>query len=249
MAQHAFHLQYKQVRQLDYRQLMLRDFDLRQRHWRTFSPRAIQVLILLLGSLLWVGTYGWLVLRFWRYGIADLFAGSDAIGLGLTVASIGLGVPLLLAWRAVGQQWLDDLNRPGERRWAALSPKKAYGLSPAEFEEYVAQRIFARQGYHVHNTPDVKDGGIDILVTDPHGHTIVVQCKRYGGTVGSATVRELYGTMIHEGAVHAFLVTTGRISSDARLWAEGKPMFLMDGEQLASLARSRPGTLSKLFSI
>jgi restriction system protein len=92
----------------------------------------------------------------------------------------------------------------------------------------------------VQNTPDVKDGGIDILVTDEHGRQAVVQCKRYRGTVGEATVRDLYGTMIHAGASQAYLVTTGHISDSAQQWAKGKPIGLIDGEQLAQLSRAEP---------
>ncbi|MCB0184952.1 MAG: restriction endonuclease, partial [Caldilineaceae bacterium] len=63
----------------------------------------------------------------------------------------------------------------------------------------------------------------DILVTDPDGYDAVVQCKRYRGTVGSPTVRELYGTMVHSGVTRAFLVTSGTISDDACKWAADKP--------------------------
>jgi restriction system protein len=117
-----------------------------------------------------------------------------------------------------------------------------YRLEPSEFEDYVAYRIFARQGYKVLNTPDTKDGGIDVLITDEYGRQSVVQCKRYKGTVGSATVRELYGTMIHTGAVRAYLATTAEISNDARTWAEGKPIILLDGERLEQLSRATPGS-------
>jgi len=51
-------------------------------------------------------------------------------------------------------------------------------------------------------------------------------------------VRDLYGTMLHEEASHAFLVTTGAISSAAYAWTEGKPMTLVDGEGLLDLARN-----------
>lgn len=217
--------------------------------WQPPDWRAIRLIILLIGTLLWLTLYSWLFLHLWRIGVAPFFAGQDTTSFALILASVGLGVPLMLAWRAQGAAWLARV-RTGmlESQWAALSPTQAHKLTPREFEEYVAQRIFARQGYTVQNTPDVKDGGIDILVRDQHGHLIIVQCKRYSNTVGSGTVRELYGTMIHAGAAHAFLVTSGRISQDAQTWARDKPIFLVDGILLARLARARPGTLQRLFT-
>ena len=230
-----------------------RVLELRQPLWqprnqlkRISSPTRVR----LTGSALWILLYLLLFARLWRGGASALFNGNDIISLLLIVACVGLGVPLLLAWHTTSGAWLARLRAARHATdWVPLTLDEAQQLSPSDFEEYVAQRIFARQGYRVHNTPDVKDGGVDIAVTDHHGHLIIVQCKRYRNTVGSATVRELYGTMIHEGAAHAFLVTTGRISKDAREWARNKPIFLMDGRLLARLAREPTGTLRKLFTL
>ncbi|MCB0129255.1 MAG: restriction endonuclease, partial [Caldilineaceae bacterium] len=52
--------------------------------------------------------------------------------------------------------------------------------------------------------------------------------------------RDLYGTMIHAGAVRSYLITTGRISREAREWAAGKSIGLIDGARLAELARAEP---------
>jgi hypothetical protein len=187
-------------------------------------------------TLLWLGIYGWLGYRLWTRGVqAGLFT-----NLLLSVLTIALGVFVVLAWRRIGWRWLRGFRQGG--KWRALSLAATYELDPSEFEDYVAHRLFARQGYHVVNTPDSKDGGIDVLVTDDYGRQAVVQCKRYKGTVGSATVRELYGVMIHTGAARAYLVTTGQISDDACRWAEGKPLILIDGAELERLARAAPGS-------
>ena len=225
--------------------------EARQTLWRPrsqFNHVSTQRWIRLVGSMLWLLLYLSLCRRLWNSGVTALFSGRDMASTTLILACIGLGVPLLLAWRTTSEAWLARLRASRQKTdWAPRTIAEAHQLSPGDFEEYVAQRIFARQGYQVHNTPDVKDGGVDIAVTDHHGHLIIIQCKRYRNTVGSATVRELYGTMIHEGAAHAFLVTSGRISKDARDWAKDKPIFLMDGEHLARLAHAQPGTLRKQF--
>jgi restriction system protein len=149
--------------------------------------------------------------------------------------AVGGAVVALLWWELL-RHWALRL-RPTRRR--ALSLRQMQALSPAEFEAYVGQRLFARQGYAVVNTPDTRDGGIDLLITDRNGEQAVVQCKRYRGTVGEETIRDLYGTMMHAGASYGFLVTTGSISQAARTWATGKPLTLIDGATLEQLARTQ----------
>jgi restriction system protein len=201
--------------------------------WQPARRLHTQTLGLIGGTLVWVGLYSWLAYRLWS-AHAPL---ASAQSLGQAAALIVLGVAVGVAWWWVGKRWLARL-RPAA--WRALSLEQMMDLTPPAFEQYVAERIFARQGYDAVNTPDVKDGGIDILLTDREGRRAVVQCKRYRGTVGAETVRDLYGTMIHSGAAHAYLVTTGSISRAAREWAAGKNIELLDGERLVELARSLP---------
>lgn len=201
----------------------------------TATLRFASARLLALISLLWLISYGWLGYRLWIYGLRAGWLLNSLLAL----TTILLGVVIVLGWRAVGWQWLRGWRQGG--KWRALSLAATYRLDPSAFEDYVAYRIFARQGYQVLNTPDTKDGGIDILITDDYGRQAIVQCKRYKGTVGSATVRELYGTMIHTGAERAYLVTTAEISNDARRWAAGKPIILIDGARLVQLAHATPG--------
>jgi hypothetical protein len=109
-------------------------------------------------------------------------------------------------------------------------------LEPAEFEAWTAM-LFQLMGYRVTDTQTVGDHGIDLAVSDARLRLGLVQCKRYRGTVGEGTVRDLYGTMMHEDAGFGWLVTTGAVSRQAREWANGKPMELWDGKQLQDLAR------------
>jgi len=159
------------------------------------------------------------------------------VELALVIACVVAGVWVVMGWRRMIAAWLRRL-RPTQ--WPALSRDELYRLTPSQFEEYVAQRLFARQGYTVENTPDVRDGGVDILVTDGRGRRAVVQCKRYQSTVGESVVRDLYGTMLHHGAAMGYLVTTSTISDAARRWAAGKPLHLIDGQELERLSRAEP---------
>jgi restriction system protein len=54
--------------------------------------------------------------------------------------------------------------------------------------------------------------------------------------VGERFVRDLYGTMRHEDADRAYLVTTGHFTAPALAWAKGKPIELWDGSDLGRLA-------------
>jgi restriction system protein len=206
-------------------------YSFQQPIFRRGNRAGTLVSLLLFGTCTWVLLYAGLGWRFWVRGV-DL---GNPVDAWLLLVCVAMGAGMVLAWRS---SW------PRLRRmwhigpWPALSLAEMYELSPSEFEMYVAQRIFARRRYHVDNTRDVKDGGIDILVTDHIGQRAVVQCKRYRGTVGESVVRDLYGTMIHNGAVFAYLVTTGTISQEARIWAAGKPIQLVDGGELEAWARA-----------
>ncbi len=217
------------------RLLQSRTFAFEPPRWRPVRQLLSWTLGAGAAGLLWLALYGWLGWRLWALD-APFFA---PLNLALGAVLVAAGVLLVLvAWELL-RRWISLMRPVG---WRALSIRQMLALTPSEFEAYVAQRIFARQGYAVVNTPDVKDGGVDIILTDGLGATAVVQCKRYRGTVGEEIVRDLYGTMLHSGATRGFLVTTGNISAAARRWAEGKPLELIDGTRLAELARSVPHT-------
>lgn len=118
-----------------------------------------------------------------------------------------------------------------------LNVDQLYALSPGAFEAYVGQ-LFRRKGYKVTLRGRTGDQGVDVELIKPDGQRAIVQCKRYRTTVGSETVRELFGTLIHERAAYAFLVTTAEISTAARSWAHNKPITLIDGQTLVQIALS-----------
>lgn len=122
-------------------------------------------------------------------------------------------------------------------------------LSPEEFEAFVAA-LFERDGWRASLTAQSGDMGIDINLTRrSDGRRAVVQCKRYRGTVGQPVIRDLFGTMTHEGVDDGYVVTTGHFSSAAVSFSQGKSIQLIDGEGLLEwvnrhkeFARSSAGT-------
>lgn len=197
------------------------------------APRS-RVWLLLVATAVWLLVYVALGWQLWTSGV-DL---SDPISLLLVILAFVFGVIVAVGWFRHGAGWwrgrqIGVTQRVTQPR---LRIEDLLALTPSEFEEFVAQDVFAKMGYAVVNTPDVKDNGIDVLITDRSGNQAVVQCKRYQGTVGEEVVRDLMGTMQHIQAAHGFLVTTGEISSAARKWAHDKPLTLIDGRRLLELA-------------
>lgn len=112
-------------------------------------------------------------------------------------------------------------------------------MDPIEFEHFVGYH-YQQQGYQVSTTVTSGDEGVDLFLRKGT-KTAVVQVKRYSGTVGQPTVRDLYGAMIHNQANEAMLVTTGTISHPAEQWAQDKPIQLIDGHEIMSWARRQRG--------
>lgn len=140
-----------------------------------------------------------------------------------------LVAPVLLARRDTG---LDAVRRHFSQ---VRTIAQMLALEPDEFENWVGM-LFQLGGYQVTNTQYVADHGIDLVINGRGVNRGLVQCKRYRGTVGEPTIRDLYGTMTHERSDCGWLATTGGVSRQARTWATGKPIEMWDGQQLAELA-------------
>jgi restriction system protein len=114
-------------------------------------------------------------------------------------------------------------------------------ISWEDFEHLVREvfeREFASRGGEVKVTRASSDGGVDAVAFDPDpitGGKIVIQAKRYTRTVGVSAVRDLYGTVMNEGAAKGILVTTADYGPDAYQFATGKPITLMTGANLLHL--------------
>jgi len=114
-------------------------------------------------------------------------------------------------------------------------------LTPTEFEELVAN-LFQKNGIEAKLTRSHRDGGVDVVGFDSReilGGKVVIQAKRYRHTVGVSAVRDLFGTMQHEGANKGILVSTAGYGPDAYDFAQNKPMQLIDGAELLYLLQQQ----------
>lgn len=99
----------------------------------------------------------------------------------------------------------------------------------------VFEKEFSSTGGEVRVTQASRDGGVDAVAFDPdpiRGGKIVIQAKRYTNTVGVGAVRDLYGTVLNEGATKGILVTTSDYGPDSYAFANGKPLVLLSGANL-----------------
>ena len=102
----------------------------------------------------------------------------------------------------------------------------------------IFEQEFSSNGGEVKITQASRDGGVDAVAFDPdpiRGGKIVIQAKRYTNVVGVSAVRDLYGTVMNEGATKGILVTTSNYGNDAYEFASGKPLTLLNGANLLSL--------------
>lgn len=123
-----------------------------------------------------------------------------------------------------------------------LSDGENIATMPWQDFENLIREIFEKEfnstGGEVKITQASRDGGVDAVAFDPdpiRGGKIVIQAKRYTNVVGVSAVRDLYGTVMNEGAIKGILVTTSHYGSDAYEFAKDKPLTLMNGANLLYL--------------
>lgn len=112
-----------------------------------------------------------------------------------------------------------------------------------DFEHLIRElfeKEFGSSGAEVRVTQASRDRGVDAVVFDPDplkGGKYVIQAKRYTYTVDVSAVRDLYGTVLNEGANRGILVTTSNYGIDAHNFAKDKPLTLINGANLMHLLR------------
>ena len=71
------------------------------------------------------------------------------------------------------------------------------------------------------------------MIARKGAETFLIQCKQWRATqVGVSVVRELVGVMAARGATGAYVVSIGPFTADARAFAEGRNITLLDANRL-----------------
>ena len=116
--------------------------------------------------------------------------------------------------------------------WASHTAIKS--MTWQEFEMLVGE-AFREQGFTVRETTAGADGGVDLELRKD-GELFLVQCKHWRATkVGVTVVRELFGAMAAVGATGAYVVTSGVFTTEARQFADGRNITLVDSDSLQDL--------------
>ncbi|MGI3130273.1 restriction endonuclease [Halopseudomonas pachastrellae] len=127
---------------------------------------------------------------------------------------------------------------------AATQPGKAIdGLSWQQFEHLIGE-AFRRKGYSITETGGQgADGGVDLILRK-NNEKYLVQCKHWRSLkVGVPVVREFFGAMAAESAAGGYVVTSGQFTQEAKSFAQGRNIQLIDGAGLKRLMlRAQPST-------
>ncbi|WRT80907.1 restriction endonuclease [Pseudomonas citronellolis] len=145
------------------------------------------------------------------------------------------------------------LARAGRKRLRANvanareSGQAIEGISWREFELLVGE-TFRRKGFTViEKGGNGPDGGVDLVLhlgTDKY----LVQCKQWKSiNVGVTVIREFFGVMAAEGAAGGFVVTSGRYTAEAKAFAEGRNIQLVDRTLLKKWIENQPRNRPKSF--
>ena len=143
----------------------------------------------------------------------------------------GLAGAGVSAWRrSTRQQLVSDVAQ-------SQASDALDGMTWREFEWLVGEG-FRLQGYRVvESGGGGPDGGVDVVLTRG-GEKFLVQCKQWRAfKVGVDVVRALYGVMAARGATGGFVVTSGRFTADASMFASGRNITLLDGPALVNLIK------------
>jgi len=157
-----------------------------------------------------------------------LFTTMAMFGQFVLPIAFGFGA-LLSAVTAMRQKKLYDkvVTRPGV---AVLND-----MSWSDFERLVSE-YYRRKGFQVtREGGNGPDGGIDLVLRQGN-ETYLVQCKQWKAfKVGVQPVREFYGVMSSRGVAGGYFVTSGEYTDDAKAFAQGLNITLIDGRKLREM--------------
>lgn len=157
-----------------------------------------------------------------------------AKGMFVGIATVGQYVlPLLFGIGALGSfiRIFRQKKRFNDTR-SQQSQAALFDMNWQQFEGLVSE-FFRRRGYSIKQTGgNGPDGGID-LIAQKGSDNYFVQCKQWrANKVGVQTVRELYGVISAQGAAGGFVVSAGKFTDEAKKFANGLNITLINGRSL-----------------
>lgn len=162
----------------------------------------------------------------------------------LTITAMISGIGMLWAIKQHRKQqrgaaWKRALASWNQSTQAGMvyAHQSARYLSDVELEKFAAQ-TYSKMGYTVKHTGKAADHGVDVILYNPQKQLELVQCKQWNKPVGEPQVRDLFGAMGDMKASRGWLWAPKGFSRPARQWAKGKPIILVDDEEIGRLIES-----------
>lgn len=109
-----------------------------------------------------------------------------------------------------------------------------------EFERFITN-LLSKLGFKAQQTSLSGDGGIDIEAINDKPllkGLYLIQCKNWANPVGQPQVRDLYGVVMSRRANKGVLITTSSFTDQAKQFAEGLNIELIDGRLLNEIVAS-----------
>lgn len=164
-----------------------------------------------------VGTYGWVSIL-----IFELFLSGWVEGKKKTAK---LSTPLGMKYAKYKRDY------DAYTYWNRVSTLDYWmNLSGHQFEDAVAA-VFRNAGYSTQVSKQGGDGGVDIILTKDNKIT-AVQCKAHKAQIGPSVARDFYGTLIHNHYSQGILVSRSGFTSGVYEFVRGKPIELLNLENL-----------------
>jgi restriction system protein len=131
----------------------------------------------------------------------------------------------------------------GSKRIAHVAPTNSHEvrMSWGQFE-LLAVEAFRRRGFQITERGSSSDDGSRNLQLTRGRQRFIAHCKAWRqSVVDIGAVRELYSIIIVSKADGGFVITTGAFTQEARTFAAGRQLQLIDGPTLRELLRDAEG--------
>ncbi len=128
-------------------------------------------------------------------------------------------------------------NKKSGKRYLRYGFARLNNLTGEEFEELL-KAYFRKNGYKVQLTPKSGDYGADLIVKK-NGEKIIVQAKRYKGSVGISAVQEVIGAKEYYNGDKALVITNSYFTPAAKELAGKTKVKLWDGKVVAEIIEKK----------
>jgi restriction system protein len=164
-------------------------------------------------------------------GFLVLVAGLSGWYIWGTLKGVGISVGIALGIIIVFSVWKSGRYK---KRLQQSGIAEIDQMTGRQFEEYIGT-LFGNHGYRVKYTPATGDFGADLILKKGR-EVIVVQAKRYKGSVGIAAVQEVIPAVKMYNANAAWVVSNSYYTKAAVKLAKSNHVRMIDRDQLIQMS-------------